>query len=120
MTTEATPSPTPEQIHAGEQAILKRYWESNIRVMGILLFIWAFVGLGCGILLADVLNPFELPGTGYPLGFWFAQQGAIVTFVLLILVYALLMNRLDRVHHQQRAELLGEADEPQAYTGEGI
>jgi putative solute:sodium symporter small subunit len=109
MSTETTPTPpppsSPADRHAREQAILKRYWQSNIRIMGILLAIWAFVGLGCGIWFADILAPFMLPGTGYPLGFWFAQQGAIVTFVLLILVYAILMNRLDRKHHEEREEL---------------
>ena len=61
-----------------------------------LLAIWAFVSFGCGILLAPWLNNFMLPGTQYPLGFWFAQQGSIYVFVLLILVYVIAMNRLDR------------------------
>ena len=59
-----------------------------------LLIVWAIVGLGCGVLLADVLN--QLTFLGFPLGFWFAQQGAIITFVVLILIYALTMARLDR------------------------
>jgi putative solute:sodium symporter small subunit len=66
--------------------------------MGVLLTIWAFVSYGCGILFADFLNNYTLPGTAFPLGFWFAQQGAIFVFVVLIFVYAALMNRLDRQH----------------------
>jgi putative solute:sodium symporter small subunit len=74
-------------------------WRQNLRVMGVLLAIWAVVGLGCGVLFADVLNRFHLGG--FPLGFWFAQQGSIVVFVLLILVYCLLLNRLDDRHHRE-------------------
>jgi putative solute:sodium symporter small subunit len=48
--------------------------------------------------LAEPLNAFRLPGTGYPLGFWFAQQGSIYVFVVLIFVYVVLMNRLDRAY----------------------
>lgn len=69
--------------------------------MGILLVIWAFVGLGCGVLFADVLNAWTLFGSGYPLGFWFAQQGAIAVFILLILAYALIMNRLEARHREE-------------------
>jgi putative solute:sodium symporter small subunit len=65
--------------------------------MGVLLLIWAVVGLGAGVLFADFLNQWSLGG--YPLGFWFAQQGSIIVFVVLILVYAVMMNRLDREHH---------------------
>ncbi len=82
------------------QDALRRYWRRNIFILVGLLFIWAFVGLGCGILWADWLNNFHLFGTGYPLGFWFAQQGSIVTFVLLILTYCILMNKNDQIHHE--------------------
>jgi putative solute:sodium symporter small subunit len=75
-----------------------RYWRANVRIMAILLLIWASVGLGCGVLFADTLNQWSLGG--FPLGFWFAQQGSILVFVLLILVYALLLNRLDRRYRQ--------------------
>lgn len=67
--------------------------------MSVLLTIWAIVGLGCGILFADVLNQFKLGG--YPLGFWFAQQGSIMTFVIIILVYCILLNRLDNKHQHE-------------------
>jgi putative solute:sodium symporter small subunit len=81
-------------------ALLERYWRANVRITLVLLAVWAAVGLGCGILFADWLNQFKLPGTGFPLGFWFAHQGAIITFVLLILVYCLLLNRMDARHHR--------------------
>ena len=89
------------------QDSLERYWVSNIRLMATLKLFWAVAGLGCGVLFADWLNQFELPGTGYPLGFWFAQQGSILVFVLLILVYCLLMNRLDRKHHREIEAIRG-------------
>ena len=54
--------------------------------MAGLLALWAAVSFGAGILLADWLNQFRLPLTGFPLGFWFAQQGSIVTFVICILL----------------------------------
>lgn len=85
-------------------AALKRYWRSNITIMAVLLSIWAIVGLGCGVLLADLLNQFQIGG--YPLGFWFAQQGSIIAFVLLILVYCVFLNKLDKKHHDE-LEALG-------------
>lgn len=85
--------------------LLERYWRSNIRLMGVLLAIWGAVGLGCGVLLADWLNQYRLPGTGFPLGFWFAQQGSILSFVVLILVYCIAMNRLDARHHAELEQL---------------
>jgi putative solute:sodium symporter small subunit len=81
------------------RAATERYWRSNRRIVGSLLLVWAFVGLGCGVLLAEWLNQFHLGGC--PLGFWFAQQGSIVAFVLLILCYAILMARLDRRHRRE-------------------
>ncbi len=68
--------------------------------MAVLLVIWAFFGLGCGVLFADYLNEQYSLG-GYPLGFWFAQQGSIIAFVLIILVYCILLNRLDNKHHAE-------------------
>ncbi|MEM7515860.1 MAG: DUF4212 domain-containing protein [Planctomycetota bacterium] len=72
------------------------YWRANLRLLAVLLILWAAVSFGAGILFADWLNQFLLPGTGFPLGFWFAQQGAIYSFVVLVFVYAKLMNRLER------------------------
>ena len=78
---------------------LAKYWRTNVTIMAILLAIWAFVGLGCSILMADWLNQFSVGG--FPLGFWFAQQGSIIVFVLLILVYAFVLNLLDRKHSRE-------------------
>ncbi|MPY80753.1 MAG: DUF4212 domain-containing protein [Actinophytocola sp.] len=61
--------------------------------MVILLSIWFIVSFGCGILFVEQLNKIEI--AGFPLGFWFAQQGAIYTFLVLILIYAVRMDRLD-------------------------
>ena len=74
----------------------RSYWSTNLIYVGSLLAVWAFVSFGCGIVLAPWLNQVNLPGTGFPLGFWFAQQGSIYTFVVLIFIYVWLMNRLDR------------------------
>ena len=74
----------------------RAYWAANIRYVAILLSIWAVVSFGCGILLVDWLNQFRFPGSGFKVGFWFAQQGSIYVFVILIFVYVRLMNRLDK------------------------
>jgi putative solute:sodium symporter small subunit len=70
------------------------YWKKNLSIITWCLAIWAIVSLGCGVLFAPVLNSFQIGG--YPLGFWFAQQGSIYTFIILIFFYAWRMNRLDR------------------------
>ena len=70
------------------------YWKKNLSYLTILLLIWFIVSFGAGILFADFLNQFKL--AGFPLGFWFAQQGSIYVFVVLIFVYVFLMNRLDK------------------------
>lgn len=72
----------------------RAYWRANLRYLAILLSIWFIVSYGCGILFVDWLNNFRIGGA--KLGFWFAQQGAIYVFVVLIAVYVFLMNRLDR------------------------
>jgi len=101
MNEETDQAPLDQRIHDA----LDRYWRGNLRIMAVLLVIWAFASFGCGILFADWLNQFRLPFTGYPLGFWFAQQGSIVIFVLCILVYCIAMNRLDAKHHEERAAI---------------
>ena len=73
---------------------LQEYWQKNLRILGVLLAIWFFVSYGCGIIFADYLNQFKLGG--YKLGFWFAQQGAIYVFVIIIFVYVNRMNKLDK------------------------
>jgi putative solute:sodium symporter small subunit len=75
-----------------EQA--KEYWRRNLSLMVRLLVIWFVVSYGCGILLVDVLNQIKIGG--YKLGFWFAQQGSIYVFVVLIFYYARKMAALDR------------------------
>ena len=72
------------------------YWRANVRVLFALLSVWFAVSFGAGILLKDTLDRWTLPRTGFPLGFWFAQQGSIYVFVVLIFVYVVLMNRIDR------------------------
>ena len=69
------------------------YWKAVLTLIAQVLAVWFFVSFGCGILFADALNSFSLGG--YPLGFWFAQQGSMYVFVVLIFVYAKLMNNLD-------------------------
>lgn len=73
----------------------QEYWRHNIRYLWILLSVWAAVSYGAGIIFVEPLNTIRIPGTGFPLGFWFAQQGSIYVFVVLIFVYVGLMNRLD-------------------------
>lgn len=72
----------------------KAYWKENLKYLIILLSIWFTVSCVCGILLKDVLNQYRLGG--FKLGFWFAQQGSIYVFVVLIFVYVRLMNKLDK------------------------
>lgn len=70
------------------------YWQANLRLMGLCLVIWFVVSFLFGILLVDPLNSISLGG--YKLGFWFAQQGSIYTFLVLIFFYASRMNALDK------------------------
>ena len=72
----------------------QRYWRKNLRYLGVLLAVWFVVSFGCGILFVDELDTIRIGG--FKLGFWFAQQGAIYVFVVLIFTYVFLMNRLDR------------------------
>ncbi len=71
-----------------------QYWQKNIQYLAILLSIWFLVSYVCGILLVDQLNTIRLGG--FKLGFWFAQQGSIYVFVILIFVYVRWMNKLDK------------------------
>ena len=72
----------------------KAYWRANIKYVLILLAIWFVVSYGAGILFKDELNKIKIGG--FKLGFWFAQQGAMYVFVVLIFVYVRLMNKLDK------------------------
>jgi putative solute:sodium symporter small subunit len=73
----------------------QKYWQANIRLVIGCLIVWFAVSFGAGILFVHQLNAFTILG-GYPLGFWFAQQGSIYTFVVLIFFYAWRMNQLDK------------------------
>ena len=73
---------------------LQQYWRENVRYLIILLSIWFLVSYGAGILFVEQLNKVKIGG--FKLGFWFAQQGSIYVFVILIFIYVQLMNRLDR------------------------
>jgi putative solute:sodium symporter small subunit len=83
------------------EQLAKQYWKKNIKYLIILLSIWFTVSFGFGIILIDELNQFKIGG--FKLGFWFAQQGSIYVFVALILVYILLMNRLDKKFNSKRS-----------------
>ncbi|MDG1263522.1 MAG: DUF4212 domain-containing protein [Flavobacteriaceae bacterium] len=72
---------------------VNNYWKTNLKYLFILLTLWFTVSFGFGILLVDLLNQIQIGG--FKLGFWFAQQGSIYIFVVLIFVYVFLMNRLD-------------------------
>ena len=70
------------------------YWSANLRLLITLLVVWFVVSYGCGILLVEPLNTIQLGG--YKLGFWFAQQGSIYIFLVLIFIYAIRMTALDK------------------------
>jgi putative solute:sodium symporter small subunit len=69
------------------------YWQANIKLVTKLLIVWFIVGFGCSILFVDLLNTIQIGG--YKLGFWFAQQGAIYVFVILIFYYAKKIHQID-------------------------
>jgi len=73
---------------------MKAYWKKNLMTLLFLLLIWFTVSFGLGILLVEQLNNFKIGG--FKLGFWFAQQGSIYVFVILIFVYVYRMNKLDK------------------------
>ena len=72
------------------------YWRANVRIIWICMAIWAMVSYGFGILLRPLVSGIKVGGAD--LGFWFAQQGSILVFIVLIFVYAAWMNKLDREH----------------------
>lgn len=94
----AAQSNQPAHGHHDEEVLsearAKEYWAANVRLMLILLAIWFVVSFGAGILLVHPLNTFSLGG--FPLGFWFAQQGSIFVFVALIFYYAYRMKTIER------------------------
>jgi len=78
------------------------YWKANLKILICLLTIWFLVSFGFGILLSDWLDQFRIGG--FKLGFWFAQQGSIYVFIILIFTYVYLMNRLDKKFSKDREE----------------
>ena len=72
------------------------YWRANVRIIWICMAVWALVSYGFGILLRPMISGIGVGGSD--LGFWFAQQGSILVFIVLIFIYAAWMNRLDREH----------------------
>ena len=81
-------------VAMSKKETLKNYWKINLKYLSILLTIWFVVSYVCGILLVDQLNRIQIGG--FKLGFWFAQQGAMYVFVVLIFVYVRWMNKLDK------------------------
>jgi len=81
-----------DREHEGARA--GAYWRANLKLLGVLLAIWFACSFGAGILLREWLDQWAIGG--YPLGFWFAQQGSIYIFVALIFVYVFAMRRIDR------------------------
>jgi putative solute:sodium symporter small subunit len=94
----------------------RAYWRENVSLQMVLLAVWAIVGYGLSIIFAEPLNEIEIGG--FPLGFWFAQQGSIIVFVILIFVYAKRMDQIDDKYdvHEDRLgvarEKVGLGDEP--------
>lgn len=80
----------------------KNYWKANLKILSILMSIWFLVSFGFGILWSDALDQFQV--AGFKLGFWFAQQGSIYVFVVLIFVYVHLMNKLEKDHQESSEE----------------
>jgi putative solute:sodium symporter small subunit len=78
------------------------YWRANLKWVGILLTIWFIVSYGCGILFVEELNKIRIGG--FKLGFWFAQQGSIYVFVVLIAVYVRIMNGLDKKYGAKKED----------------
>ena len=91
MTNESEQQPSASGTKSAQE-----YWKKNVRLVIILLAIWWLVSYGFGILWVGALDAYTIPGTGFRLGFWFAQQGSIYVFVALIFGYAWRMNHLDR------------------------
>jgi putative solute:sodium symporter small subunit len=87
-------APSGDAAKADNDAKMRRYWQRNLRYMVVLLGIWFVAGYVLSIFFVNQLNAIHLGG--FPLGFWFAQQGSMYVFVVLILAYFLLMDRLDK------------------------
>ena len=78
------------------EAVDGGYWRTNLKLVAGLLVVWFLVSYGMGILWVEPLNATYIGG--FPLGFWFAQQGSILVFIVLILTYCLVMDRVDAAY----------------------
>ena len=87
-----------------EKLALKAYWKANIKILISLLLVWFLASFGFGILWSDELDQIQIGG--FKLGIWFAQQGSIYIFVLLIFIYVHLMNKLDQKYKKQISQEL--------------
>ncbi|MEQ9112063.1 MAG: DUF4212 domain-containing protein [Rhodospirillaceae bacterium] len=90
------------------------YWHANLKFLGVLLVIWFTVSFGAGIIFVDALDAYTF--LGFPLGFWFAQQGAIYIFVVLIFVYVVGMQRIDKFFGVEDDESFGVIDDDETPT----
>ena len=79
-----------------------KYWRTNLSYLAVLLLIWFFVSFGLGIIWVEEMNTIKIGG--FKLGFWFAQQGAIYAFVIIIFIYVYLMNKLDKKYEQKNID----------------
>ncbi len=86
----------PKTVKTISPQAVDAYWKANISLMLKLLAIWAFVSFGCGIVFRPFLDQFHIGGA--PLGFWFAQQGSIYVFLILVLIYIRKMNTIEAAH----------------------
>ena len=77
------------------------YWKSNLKIISLLI-VWFLVSFGFGIIWSDALDNIQIGG--FKLGFWFAQQGSIFFFVIIIFIYVFLLNRLDKKHFSKSSE----------------
>jgi putative solute:sodium symporter small subunit len=75
------------------------YWNTNLKIVILLLSIWFLSSFGAGILFSDYLDNFQIGG--FKLGFWFSQQGSIISFVFIIVLYCFLMNKLDKKYDSE-------------------
>ena len=87
----------------------RAYWRANVRILAGLLSVWFFISYVCGILLADTLDAIRFGG--FKLGFWIAQQGSFYVFVVLIIVYVVLMDRLDARYRSDSEEGVSREDQ---------
>ena len=85
-----------QPMNNDSSSIASNYWKKSLSLVAKLLSVWFIVSFGCGILFKEQLDQFSIGGA--PLGFWMAQQGSIICFVILLILYAYLMNKLDKEH----------------------